>query len=88
MNEPRALHPRAGLRPGGWYACEHPDRDPVIDVTAFDPRCTGCNDILARVQANSGTPCRMDSRTSTGVELGTRSTARGRLARAEDRRGR
>jgi hypothetical protein len=82
---PRALHPTASLPPGGWYACQE-TRDPVPDLTGFDPRCPLCNGMLELIQARSPGQVVMTDRTATGLTLPIKSTAAGRLRAAGENR--
>lgn len=84
--KPRALHPTASLRPGAWYACQHPERPPVPDVTAFDPQCPRCTIALEAAEKIAGKPLVMELRTTGGVELTTKTTTEARLTDARSRR--
>lgn len=81
------LHPDSGLRPGGWWACQHPERPPVPELTAFDFDCPRCALAAEAVRALLGAEVAMTERTRGGVELGVRGRNVGtRLANARDRR--
>lgn len=83
---PRALHPRSGLRPGAWYACERPESPPKAGVTAFDPQCNACNIVLEAVERLAGKPVPMEQRSAGGVEVSAKTTTEARLAEAKRRR--
>jgi hypothetical protein len=83
---PRALHPRQGLRPGAWYACEYPERPPVVDVTAFDPQCPNCSLALEAYRRITGVNHSLDQRTTSGLELTSKVKTDDRLREIRDRR--
>lgn len=85
---PRALHPRNGLRPGAWYACDFPERIPQVGVTAFDPQCGACSLALEAYSRVTGRDAHLEQRTPAGVELPTKISAANRLREAAARRGR
>lgn len=87
MTAPRALHPTSGLRPGAWYACDHPERTPNRD-TAFDPQCPGCNLALEAYSKITGTNPPMEYRSRGGVEETRKATASSHLSKAKVRRDR
>ena len=82
----RDLHPAGGLRPGAWWACEHPERPPVPGVTAFDPQCSRCTLALEVVKRLAGQEVAMEERSPSGLELGRGRNVGTRLAQIADRR--
>ena len=85
---PRALHPRAGLRPGAWYACDYPERIPQVGVTAFDPQCGSCSIALEAYARRTGRDAHIEQRTPSGVELPTKVSTGNRLREVAQRRDR
>lgn len=84
---PRALHPRAGLRPGAWYACDFPERPPAVGVTAFDPQCGACSLALEAYARVTGRDAHIEQRTAGGVELPAKVTTSNRLRQVQRPRG-
>ena len=78
-------HPAQGLRPGGWWACDFPERPPLPELTAFDFQCPKCCLMAEAVQRLAGDVV-MTERTRRGVELGSGRKLGTRLAKAADRR--
>jgi len=82
----RALHPRDGLRPGAWYACDFPER-PATKQTAFDFECPACCLALEAHQKITGQAATIEERTAGGVELPRKVSATEKLkATIQDRR--
>lgn len=82
------LHPATGLRPGGWYACQEPERPPVPELTAYDFSCTACcihAEAARRVAAGQGVELAMEERTRSGLEVGRGRNLSRRLAEREQR---
>lgn len=80
------LHPTSGLRPGAWYACAHPERPPLPEVTAFDGDCPRCTLALETVRRLAGNELAMEERSRSGVEMGRGRNVGTRLAELTDRR--
>lgn len=81
--EPAPLHPAAGLRPGAWYLCLHPDRPITPQVladqlVAVDFDCPDCRRMAAAFQAKVGN-VKVTERTRAGLELPGRMSLRAKL---------
>lgn len=64
-------HPPEGLRPGGHWACQRPNRDEVTSDTAFDFSCPDCRIVAEAIERVLGADAGFVTRTRSGVEIPT-----------------
>lgn len=79
------VHPDTGLRPGGWWACDYPERRPLPELTAFDFDCPKCCLMAETVRKLAGGEVAMTERSRGGVELARGRNLGTRLREATER---
>lgn len=87
--EPAELHPAAGLRPGAWWMCLHPDREitPLVleaQLVAVDFDCPDCRRMAAAFQGYVGN-VKVIQRTRAGIEIPGEMSLRAKLTDEHNR---